>query len=122
MSKNWLWCGYPHHFICGDDCKFSLATWVSDGRWLVSTVGDYRPHGSIVPLGADGDDLFETMVFECDPDDLFDGEPTVVSWQHHGCWRYASAQSAVEGHMLACYMFESRVGRNVSDKKEFTNG
>lgn len=123
MSKNWLWCGYPHHFIGGDKCAFSLATWVADGRWLVSTIGDYRPHGTAVSLGADGDDMFETMVFECDPGERVDGEPTVAWWGHHGCWRYATAQSAVEGHMLACEMFDTRDENGMFlTKKEFTNG
>lgn len=36
------WLGRAAHFICGDDCRFHLATIVND-LWLVSTVGELWP-------------------------------------------------------------------------------
>jgi len=109
VAENWHWCGYPHHFIGGKDCLFHLATFVCDGRWLVSTVGDYRPNGGkAVTLGRDG--LFETMVFATDPLVLTDGEPTVVTWSEDWGERYNDSTSAAQGHMRACNEYEARRG------------
>ncbi len=42
MKKhNWIWMPHAAHFICGNDCRFVLATYV--GRYIVSTVGEYYP-------------------------------------------------------------------------------
>lgn len=108
----WRWCGYAHHFIGGADCRFSLATFVADGRWLVSTVGDYRPDGGAPrSLGSVPSDLFETMVFECDPSVLTeDGEPSVLSWIEDWCARYATASEATEGHLQLCAEYERERG------------
>lgn len=40
-KDEWEWFGKAAHFICGEDCRFHLATKV--GRVLVSTVGEYLP-------------------------------------------------------------------------------
>jgi hypothetical protein len=111
VADDWLWCGYPHHFIGGVDCLFSLATWVGGGRWLVSTVGDYRPQGGDQKaIGIDGE-MFETMVFATDPSVRDDGEPAVISWSDDVCCRrYRTVCDAVEGHMALCREFEARRG------------
>jgi hypothetical protein len=110
MADDWLWCGYPHHFIGGRDCLFSMATFVADGRWLVSTVGDYRPErGHQKSLGINGE-MFETMVFATDPSVRDDGEPAVISWSDEVCRRYRTVRDAVEGHMALCREFEARRG------------
>lgn len=107
MSDSWRWCGYAHHFVGGVDCRFSLATFVGGGRWLVSTVGDYCPHGAPVAL-AGGGAMYETMVFPTDPLTLNDGEPEVISWSEEWCERYAGPVAAIDGHMRACHEFEVR--------------
>lgn len=39
MRKDkWVWMPHAGHFICGDRCRFHLATYV--GKYLVSTVGE----------------------------------------------------------------------------------
>lgn len=37
-QDKWVWMPHPGHFICGDDCRFRLNTYV--GSYLVSTVGE----------------------------------------------------------------------------------
>lgn len=37
-KENWVWMPHPGHFICGNDCRFRLNTYV--GGYLVSTVGE----------------------------------------------------------------------------------
>jgi hypothetical protein len=42
MSRaDWIWMPHPAHFICAEDCRFHLATYVSG--YIVSTVGEYFP-------------------------------------------------------------------------------
>ncbi len=41
--EDWKWYGDPLHFCAAWDCHFHLATLVGGGRWIVSTVGRYRP-------------------------------------------------------------------------------
>ena len=65
--NDWIWCGAQHHFI--GDCRFHLATWVDDGRYLVSTVGEYYPSARSAPdvpetIGVGRH--YETFVFKCD--------------------------------------------------------
>jgi hypothetical protein len=109
MGDSWRWCGYPHHFIGSRDCLFSMATFVGGGRWLVSTVGDYRPNGKRTPIGIDGE-MFETMVFATDPSMMTDGEPTVIDWSELSCVRYMDSTSAVNGHMATCIEYEAGRG------------
>lgn len=113
-ESSWTSCGFPHHFIGSADCTFSLATYVADGRYLVSTVGDYRPrggHSDPVPLGIDAGDQFETMVFTTDPSRLNDdGEPTVTSWSELYMMRYRTAAEANRGHLETCRLFDRRTG------------
>ena len=43
-KENWIWMPHPAHFICGDHCRFKLATYV--GKYIVSTVGELWPERS----------------------------------------------------------------------------
>lgn len=45
MKEKWIWMPHAAHFICGNDCRFHLATKV--GKYIVSTVGEYVPDSSI---------------------------------------------------------------------------
>lgn len=110
MADDWQWCGFAHHFIGSERCQFHLATFVAGGRWLVSTVGDYRPNGDKQEtLGGFGA-RYETMVFACDPTNRTDDEPTVIDWSESWCQRYADPASATHGHMRACREYEARRG------------
>ena len=40
-ESDWKWFGHAAHFICGQWCRFHLATVV--GKYLISTVGEYWP-------------------------------------------------------------------------------
>lgn len=67
--SKWLWQGHAAHFICASRCLFHLTT-IVPGRYIVSTVGDYRPGmhfstlGAIEPVGAEH--FYETMVFRAE--------------------------------------------------------
>ena len=39
--ERWVWMPHSAHFICGQDCRFHLATYV--GGYIVSTIGEYLP-------------------------------------------------------------------------------
>ncbi len=125
----WVWMPHPAHFICANDCKFHLATWV--GGFIVSTVGEYVPDAPVrevlaqsrdVALEGRGDERladymekvgfedigykrkYETMVFLADHSE--DGScgcpyrPTDLSeLEMQG---YNAASEAVAGHMALC--------------------
>jgi hypothetical protein len=38
QSSKWIWMPHAGHFICGNDCRFHLSTYV--GKYVVSTVGE----------------------------------------------------------------------------------
>ncbi len=67
MSKeinpaDWVWFGYPGHYILGDRCLFRLSTQV--GGYLISTVGDLDDcKGKREREIGDGR-KYETMVFK----------------------------------------------------------
>ncbi len=51
MTKDkWVWMPHPGHFICGNDCRFHLNTYV--GKYIVSTVGDLWPDSKIREIKA----------------------------------------------------------------------
>jgi len=62
-ADKWKWFGSPAHFIGSDSCRFHLATEV--GEYVISTVGDYYPHGlaSGEPQEIGLNRKFETFVF-----------------------------------------------------------
>lgn len=49
--SSWEWYGHPAHFICGDKCRFHLATKV--GKYLVSTVGELWPERRVREIHAE---------------------------------------------------------------------
>ena len=110
MADDWQWCGFAHHFVGAEHCRFHLATFVAGGRWLVSTVGDYRPNGDKQAIIGGYDALYETMVFATDPTDLHDGEPTVIDWSDSWCQHYGDGASATQGHLSACREWDARRG------------
>lgn len=95
-TSDWIWHGMAGHFIASRNCCFRLHTTV--GKYRVSTVGCYHPEGAIndtlheIGLGR----LFETMVFENDPD----GEPT--TWCEIDADAYQTAEDASAGHLAMC--------------------
>jgi hypothetical protein len=112
MSAEWEWCGAAHHFVGAGKCRFHMATWVNAGRYLVSTVGDYRPDGLNQPMMALGlsDSFFETYVFECDPDDRGnDGtdHPAVSDWCNVDGERVSTREQANELHLAMCRKWDS---------------
>jgi hypothetical protein len=50
-KDKWLWMPHAGHFICGNDCRFHLATKV--GKYLVSTVGEYWPDQAVRRIHAE---------------------------------------------------------------------
>lgn len=105
MSGGWEWCGQAHHFVAADSCRFHMATWVGGGRFLVSTVGDYRPSGSdeMQAIGI-GDSFFETYVFTTDPENRHaeSGHPVVTDWSEIDGERVATHEAANELHIRKC--------------------
>jgi hypothetical protein len=47
----WKWFGHAAHFICGDKCRFHMATHV--GRYLVSTIGELWPERRVREINAE---------------------------------------------------------------------
>ena len=105
-DQPWEWCGAAHHFVGADKCRFHMATWVAGGRYLVSTVGDYRPdvRGDMEAIGV-GDSFFETYVFS--------GHPRVTDWCEVEGERYATHEEANEGHMRYCAKFHALLAGGV---------
>ncbi len=101
--------GYAGHFIGAAWCLFHLHTTVN-GRYRVSTVGDYRPaHQRVIeklgPMREIGwNRFFETMVFELGPD----GEPK--SWSEIDSDGYSDREAAEVGHAAMVVKYE-RLGR-----------
>ena len=138
MKKDkWIWMPHAGHFICGNDCKFHLNTYV--GGYIVSTVGELEPDMAVreikarvrgITLEGMGDArradamkklgwdeigcgrTYETMVFKA-----------TKAPKDEGCcpWRqvsgssvdfegYNDAESAREGHMKLCEKWAKRIG------------
>ncbi len=70
MMDGWIWYGHKMHYICSDRCRWNMATELPNG-YLVSSVGDMRPHD--LEIGEtwaeeDAEEIgmcrkYETMVF-----------------------------------------------------------
>ena len=66
--SEWLWSGWPGHFICASRCRFRLHTHV--GNYAISTVGAMYPReegsrgepAKMETVGADR--FYETYVFK----------------------------------------------------------
>lgn len=117
----WVWMPHAAHFCAARYCMFHLATVVGNGRWVVSTVGDYRP-GKAGDRPRNGDQpeqigagrLYETMVFRAEhrkgekPHDLCclydavtsDGEMDMDAYIHGG--------DATRGHLAMCEKWDIR--------------
>ena len=104
VVKGWQWLGYPAHFLCAHSCAFHMATKV--GKYIVSSVGDYRPDGmdkKKVTIGAGENSFFETYVFKaggicscgC-------GEPRIDSGCEIDGIRSATATEARKRHLAMC--------------------
>jgi hypothetical protein len=110
--------GYGGHFAAWPDCLFHLHTTVN-GRWRVSTVGDYRPtyrargeaRLALAPegLGGGGVRLFESMVFMLAPNG------GVRSWTEIRSAAYDCAADADEGHEALCAEYEAMVIPSLSE-------
>lgn len=106
MSEDkWKWLPHPAHFIGADKCAFRLATVVGNGRYIVSTIGEYQAHDKIVPLGGDGR-LYETMVFTAKkvPDQCCQYEPE--NYNELEMRPATDAATAQFNHMHACRVWD----------------
>ncbi len=116
---NWVWMGRVAHFIGGDSCHFHLATVVGNGHYIVSTVGDYHPHGvydeetgnrtEAVEIGLGR--FYETMVFPAEK------QPAESCCPYHvnasdgelDMKPYNSDREAALGHAELCEKWDRRV-------------
>src|SRR5690554_4769830 len=102
-ESEWVWCGYPGHFIASNNCRFHMHTRV--GKWRISTVGDYWPtplpgrerKRDTIGLGR----YYETAIVEVDGHGEH-GEGIVVGdhWIHG--YEGEDAKVADLGHMDWC--------------------
>ncbi|TXH56291.1 MAG: hypothetical protein E6Q97_06800 [Desulfurellales bacterium] len=127
MSRqSWEWFGTAGHLIVGDQCRFHLATVVSKGKYLVSTVGFYIP-SSIAGLPdqermewlrmhANGEEIgcgrfYETMVFEagnrCRAKSCACGLPE-ISGSELDYEAANRAKEATENHMKLCLKWDKK--------------
>lgn len=116
--KSWVWNGMVGHFICGQWCRFHLATEV--GPWLISTVGLYvhprhsggREDSEYKWLAKNpfGEDIglerkFETMVFragkKCD-NGTCDCGIARIDGHEIDCNGYNTPGAANAGHYAMC--------------------
>jgi hypothetical protein len=117
-KKDWKWFGTAGHFICGQWCRFHMATQV--GKYFISTVGQYvHPRHS---RGSEmnerewlkenwpGEDVgyqrkYETMVFlagePCLDAQCGCGMPT-ISGSDLDFAGYNNAGDATTGHLAIC--------------------
>lgn len=109
-GEEWEWFGRPGHFIAADLCHFHLCTRV--GRWLISSVGDYRPEGpdgDLKTIGAGADAFYETYVFRlgsgggdrCEDPRCGCGMPEIPGCENWGR-RTSTAGDCQRMHMVAC--------------------
>jgi len=127
--EKWEWYGSPAHHICGQWCRFHLATKVGD--YLISTIGEYvhpRHSGGSEQGEAEwlkenwpGEDIgygrkYETRVFKlgnktcpcgC-------GLPRPLDWCEIDSKGYNDAASAREGHLVLCEKYSKKNIRSQS--------
>jgi len=106
QKNNWEWFGYSAHFIGGNDCRFHLTTIIANGKYVVSTVGDYRPLLSKCNKRKEVGykRFFETKVFEfegrCEDEGCGCRVPIITS-EIDRCG-YQTAGEAQAGHLAIC--------------------
>ncbi len=118
MSKeDWRWLPHAGHFIGATECRFRMATVVGNGRWLVSTVGEYYPR-----FPTDRKDqteigwgrLYETMVFPCHEDaQAACCGYSASDFSERAMMGYNDAQAARLGHFAMCQEWDA-----VADRQE----
>jgi len=104
-KQDWIWHGLAGHFICSPDCRYRQCTEI--GKYLISTVGEYRPDykkGELIEIGANR--FYETMVFEidyyCDTKKCGCGHPMIVPSELD----FLSAKTKKEADKNHLYMCE----------------
>jgi hypothetical protein len=124
-ESDWKWHGVSAHFICGQWCRFHLATQI--GKVLVSTVGEYvHPRHSGGGEQAErkwlranwpGEDIgynrkYETMVFRltgeiCERQGCGCGLPDIASGEIDAA-PYNERGQATDGHMRLCHKWATQ--------------
>lgn len=129
-ESQWRWFGNAAHFIGGQDCRFHMATLI--GKFLVSTVGQYRPDSRVreVLASARGGDrdayeqigfnrTFETMVFKagavCESEGCGCGLPSLDPPSELAFGGYDTAGDATRGHMELCYQVAGWEGQDTPE-------
>lgn len=111
-GPDWKWYGFACHFFGGRNCGYHLATRI--GKYLISTVGAYRPKSDGKEEEVGINRLFETMVFECGGDDQ-DGNPRVASWSEIDGDGYNDSREAEIGHYKTCWKYQDKQPGNDSE-------
>ena len=102
-KDKWKWFGNAGHFCGSGDCRFHLTTLV--GKYIISTIGEWRPMGATKDkeIGISG--FYETMVFvhagncECGC-----GLPMMNCSEIDGL-RYNKPKAATAGHNKICLKY-----------------
>jgi hypothetical protein len=91
--------GFAGHFIGSNSCRYTRTTDI-DGRWRVSTVGDYHPAMSRSREEIGYKRFFETMVFALSPEACDCGceAQKVASWSALEAEGYQTLAEADLGH------------------------
>ena len=104
---SWRWLGHPGHFIAARRCFFRMATVVGDGRYLVSTVGEYQRSQEATEYTEIGwQRLYETMVFRVTEDGHECGCPSMDPAELD-MYPHNTPQSAEAGHLAACHKWDA---------------
>jgi len=127
--QDWVWMPHPGHFICAEDCRFHLNTYV--GGYIVSTVGEHLPDSAIILIlhpelakfkgdklrqefkkqgfeKIGNDRIYETMVFEASkrhiaPTESYSCCPYhITSGMDIEMVGYNTPSEAYEGHIALC--------------------
>ncbi len=101
MKKDkWVWMPHPGHFCGGSNCRFVMNTYV--GKYIVSTVGEYRPEYSkeIEEIGLDR--KYETMVFHAGKSEHKCCPYQVSNLTEIDMEGYNTSEAAFSGHYKLC--------------------
>lgn len=100
MKRRTIQRDFKGHLIVADMCRFFRTTDV-DGKWRVSTIGDYHPGGQdkadTIGIGR----LYETMVFRLGREVCKCGckAPIVAQWSELDFEGYNTKLAATRGHL-----------------------